>query len=89
MAVMRVSEITIERDSRETDTPLYVNLPDGRQLVIWASGSFSIRVPMYEGQNTRYAEEIAVTLPTAEDMGKLCNKTDDTGNFRLTATHRH
>lgn len=90
MATMKVHEINLDRDSENGDTPLYVNLANGTQLVIWASGnSLSVRVPMYDGQPHRNAEEIDITLPVAEDIGTQCDQTDREGNFHVTATHRH
>lgn len=79
---MRVHEIDIERDG-SIDTPLRVNLPDGRQLVIWAGGhGISVRLPTRAGH-----EEIVIDLPVTEHLATHCN--EETGEFRVTAFHRH
>jgi hypothetical protein len=90
MATMHVSEITIERDSPETDTPLAINLPDGRQLVLYASGHFTVRLPLYAGDKAAETErpaEIDIVLPVPADLSSCCN--EETGDFTITAWHRH
>lgn len=90
MPVIHVSEIDIRPDSEKGTGPLYVNLPNGTQVIIWPSGnSLSIRVPMYDGQEPRYMEEIEIDMPAADQLQTLCNQTDAVGNFTVTATHRH
>lgn len=73
----------------QTDWPLTVKLPNGYQIVIWPSGGeIGVRIPAYEG-STRHFSEITIELPKPEDLSDDCDKTDNTGNFHIIATHRH
>lgn len=84
-AVLRVHEVTLEREPDGSEGGFTVNLADGRKLTVFSSGSLSLYVP--KDADDKHPEEIGIEWPKAEHLATHCD--EETGAFRVEAHHRH